>query len=676
MGFRLNPSRSVGMRLFLIFFVSTLVFVLSLGFVSYVMSKTTIQDIARDSNQQTVNQTAEKLELLLDRYEESMQQSLRSKEVQELVRQGSMQAVDVRTQVVIKHKLIQALENWMIANPGVQGVTLIPESDTMPSVATGTVELLAEDDPKGESWFQQALDAEEALWLHEQAGEEGTSRWIRIAKSVKGAMGTGYVIVADIKSSLLREELVKISLNRQSVVQLAGSDNQLVATSADAGQLGSHRMWSNWGSDEKSGVYQGTTVQGDEAMFVFSTLGNSGWKLVSVIPVKELTSRADHILTSTYIAALIVALLALAIGLWTARTLAAPLQSMRNLMHEAASGDLKVRMAKRSRDEIGELCQSFNSMMEQMNALVVQANQTAGEVLNTARELGNVSRQTARSAEEIASATDQIAAGAVELAQEAEQGNYRTSRSTEQVLEFVAINGQMSDSASIVAEASRLGMEQLQELGSQTELTADKTSELVERINGLKGETHAVLEILGVMEQITRQTRILSLNAAIEAARSGSAGKGFMVVADEIRSLADQSGRSIERVSSIAGGIMREMGRTENTLFEVLPLFEGQRVQVMDTKGLFLDVQRHMNTFMERLTTVSEVTDQLVASQEALTEAMNSVSAVAEQSSASSQQVASLSSGQQMVSQSLVRLSEQLEQASLQLDQKLSRFKL
>lgn len=638
------------------------------------MSKVTIEQSARQANQQTVNQTAEKMDLLLQRYENSLQQSMFSNEIQDLVRQGSLKSTDARQKIVIKQKLTSVLGNWAFSNPGVLGVYLIPETDVMPSLTSGMKDEAFLEGAKQAMWFNEALDSDQPVWMTES--EEATSSLFRLASALPGSVGNSYVIVADIKTSVLTDELKKISQGEKSVAQLISGAQQLIATSAEPGQSGYEGVLSSVNTEQERGSLQGKTANGKNSLTVYSTLGSAKWRLISVMPVDELLKGAQKILQTTYLSVIIVALIAIAVGFWMARTIAGPLNHMKVLMRDAAKGNLKVRMNTRRRDEIGELSLSFNEMMEQITGLVDQTGQTALEVLETARELGDASRKTAVSAREIAAATEQIAVGASNLAQEAERGNELTEQMSEQMDLFIEVNREMGNSALSVGESSELGLSRLNDLKQQTDLTGKKTEALVVKVNGLKDTTSSVLQVLEVMQNITKQTNILSLNATIEAARAGAAGKGFMVVADEIRGLAEQSRQSIEMVAQITESIMGEMKETTSALSEVTPLFSMQMDTVKETGVVFQNVQEQMQGFIRRLDEVTSSIGQLNTTQTVLSDSMGNVSSVAQQSSATSQEVASLSGEQQEVSVTLVHLSGKLELASATLKEKLALFKL
>lgn len=200
------------------------------------------------------------------------------------------------------------------------------------------------------------------------------------------------------------------------------------------------------------------------------------------------------------------------------------------------------------------------------------------------------------------------------------------------------------------------------------------TGTLVRKVNGLQETASSVIKVLDVMQNITQQTNILSLNATIEAARAGEAGSGFMVVADEIRQLADQSKRSIAVVAETTDTIIKDINETVNALSQVAPLFTEQMASVRETSGIFVSVQEQMNQFIASLDSVSESITVLSQSQRGLAETIGNVSSFAEESSAASEEVASLSGEQQNVSGYLVELSGKLENASLRLKERLSRF--
>ncbi|MBW4084364.1 methyl-accepting chemotaxis protein [Paenibacillus sp. S150] len=673
---RLYPSKSLGVRLFLVFFIATMGIVLSLGYTSYSVARQTIENNALSSNQQTVEQTAEKLDVILLSFEDSLGQLFYNRDIQAAVSQGSIPAASSAERQTQTEVINSELDRWLASVKGVQGVYLVPLNEELPVSATGTKDSVFMEGIRESSWFKQLEEKPQSLWITQGLKEGDTSGVFRLAKSMTDdSGGTGYIAVCDIGTEELESHLGQVSLGMDSYVELLTGRDELIASSrlqADSYLRLGGTLFN--GLTEASGSLPTKDEKGKSILAVYGTLQSSGWRVLGVVPSENLVKDAHRILSTTYIAVAAAAVLAVLIGLWMVRMVSRPLSKLKDLMFKGAEGDLRVRTKVASSDEIGQLSASFNLMMERITELVVHTNETAREVLETADALGSASRKTAASAKDIAAATEEIAGGAGSLALEADRGSEMTAQISERMDMVISAAHEMERTAHGVGQSSREGVVKLQELLDRTHKTGGMTDNLVMKVNELKDTASSVIKVLEVMQSITQQTNILSLNASIEAARAGEAGRGFTVVAGEIRQLSEQSKRSIAMVAEITGRIMTDMHETVAALSEVAPLFGEQIASVQNTSDIFVTVQGQMNHFITRLDSVGASIDGLSQSQHVLADAINNVSSFAEQSSAASQEVASLSGEQQNVSEYLVDLSGKLEHASVMLKERLSKF--
>jgi len=179
-----------------------------------------------------------------------------------------------------------------------------------------------------------------------------------------------------------------------------------------------------------------------------------------------------------------------------------------------------------------------------------------------------------------------------------------------------------------------------------------------------------------MLTKITQQTNILALNASIEASRSGTAGRGFMVIAGEIRKLADQSRESIGVVAEMTDQIQGGIDEMVSVMTEAYPLFQEQIEAVKDAELIFNRVRERMTGLVQQADKVTEAIEQLEKAQLVLSDTMSSVSAVSEESSAISEEVASSSLTQLNTSESLVKLVNKLEMLSNALTESLKKFKI
>ncbi len=670
----LNPSKSVGVKLFLIFFTAIVAFVLLVGVMSYIKAKSTIKDTAANANRQTIIQTSEKLDIILGQYEDIMLQLFFDTDMQVIMGDLFKPGQSEYDLFMITKKVNDKFNGQINANDKIKGIIIVPPDPKMKPMARGTL-VTDLDTVRSEPWFESLKEKSKSTWLPTETGKNGEDNF-RVARSLKTMSGSSkpFVVIIELKPEILFDQLKGIDLGSGSKLELNTNEGQIVASSVQEKAGAKTKLTFKIDQKEDSGDLNAKDENGKEVLAVYSTLKTAGWKLIATIPTSELIKSANGILNFTIWSAIAVAVIAVLIGIWMVRMIARPLITVRNLMIEGSKGNLQVRSQHMSRDEIGQLSVSFNTMMEQITLLVNQTNNTAQEVLDTASELSDASNKTAISAREIAVATEEIANGASSLATEAERGNELTDHIAQQMQVVINANVEMGRAARHVENSSELGTQKLSDLLDKTHQTEDMTRSLMTKVDGLKETTLSVNKVLEVLQNITKQTNILSLNATIEAARAGAAGKGFMVIADEIRQLADQSRKSIEMVGQITERIMSEMNETVSALSEAYPLFQHQMTAVKETNDIFVSVQGQMGEYIQRLDSVTTSIEGLSQTQSILSEAMSNVSAVAEESSATSEEVASLSNEQQSIGNQLVQLSGKLENVSNELKVTLSRF--
>ena len=662
------PQRSVGTKLFLLIIAGILLCVLLLGIFSYYKSSSVIQSKVAEANQLTAEQTSGRLNLLLANYEQKMLQMFLDPNFSGLLNTMDM-AEDESSRTDSAIKLRELLLQIRSADNTLDGITLVPLEGGAAPISTNarmTAEVLDEF-----PYISKIRDANgNMIWVPTMPqGIDGQHNVPTLALGKLVNFVKPYVLLYEIRYNVLYDELKDVRFGESGSVYVVSPEG-IIAHAPERELLGTAYPYPV--PDEPQVIM----MDGVEALSSASAAETNGWTVVGNIPVAELVRDAKQIRDFTALISLGALVIAALMGWMVYRTVVRPLMQLRQLMNEGEKGNLTVRAAIRQKDEIGQVAESFNRMMDQITALVRQAGQSAREVLNTAASLADVSRKTAQAAKEIAAATEGIAAGASNLALEAERGSEMTSRIGTRIRTVIESNEAMGQAAREVEAASRQGSAYMDGLILKTGQTETMTRQMAEKVEKLKESTGSIVKILDVLGAISRQTNILSLNATIEASRAGAAGKGFMVVADEIRKLADQSRDSIEMVSGIVDNIQKEIEQTVSVLSEAYPIFREQIESVRETNEIFSAVQDNMNGFMRRLDAAAESVLQLGEAQEALNQAMENVSAVAQQASATTEEVASLSSEQLGISDGLVELSARLEAVSQELSESLARFRV
>ncbi|MDI4646735.1 methyl-accepting chemotaxis protein [Cohnella hashimotonis] len=669
-----SPIRSVGVKLFILVFCGILLCVVSLGLFSYSKSRSVIEKKVSESSMETAKQVSGRMDLLLTGYERKSMEFLSDSEFISQVG-SAISSTDDFERFDNQRTITTKLSNVMISDNSIAGIFLLPTDPSMAVIGSsnsGGVPDMKENPPAFLDTMKQA--AGKVVWVPTMAtGITGkqTAPTIAVGRALMNVnSGNPYLLVIELSIKSLQDMLSNVSFGDGSSTYIVAPDGTIVYA-ADAALMGQKYEYE---LPDASGEVK-IKADGREMLSVGSpSVGSSGWTVVGNIPTSSLVKDAKVIRNLTFLMCGLSVLIAALIGLFIMWTVGKPLGQLRHLMNQGERGNLTVRSTIRQKDEIGQVSDSFNRMMERITELVRQTNQSASEVLETASSLTLASTKTASAAKEIAVATEEIAGGATNLAVESERGSEMTGQIGDKVVSVIDSNLEMGKSAYEVEEAGRKGTQYMAGLMEKTGHTEEMTRSMVDKVDKLKESTGSISKILDVLGNMTKQTNILSLNATIEAARAGAAGRGFMVVADEIRKLADQSRQSIGVVGEIVDRIGQEIDETVSVLSDAYPLFREQIEAVRDANKIFENVQSHMSDFNERLHAATASVSQLEQAQETLTLTMTNVSAVAQQASATSEQVASLSNEQLGISDGLVQLSNKLETVSQQLRQSLSQF--
>jgi Methyl-accepting chemotaxis protein len=674
-----NPLRSVGMKLFLLFFASIIAFVSAVGLFSYNKSRSIIkEEVSKFSTMANV-QTAEKLGMVYDSLESISLRFVVDQTIQDTYR--ALLSLDSKSFDYLQQmQKVQSVESGIsFSDRRIVSVRSFFADGTVLN-STGSRELSVPENQIAETdWFQAAIEeGGRTVWIPTMpqglTGKGNPS--FALVRSIKDLVSgkINFVVLIEVAYSALIDPISSLELG-EGGERLIIDKNGRIVYADDASLIGTEASVAIPQTDDGELQEKGSFTSNDRLVSFSKTSDLNEWYLVTSVPVSNLVQSAGQIFQVTIWVAIAAAVLAVLIGVYIIWSIGRPLVHLRDLMNEGEKGNLSVRMKTRSKDEIGQVGMSFNRMMEQITQLVKETNESAAKVLHTAAELTEVSKNTAMSAKEISLATEQIAAGASSLAIQAEKGNEMTMDIKDRMKKVVDANLEMGTSASGVLQVSEQGTNDMQVLIAQTNETEQATRSMVERVGRLQESTGSIRKVLDLLSNITKQTNILSLNASIEAARAGAAGKGFMVVADEIRKLAEQSRESIGVVGEITEQIQQEVENTVRALNELYPLFQEQISSVKNTEMIFNNVKAEMNQFINRLDEATQYIQELDQAQQVLSEAMASVSAVSEESSATSEEVASLSVQQMHVSEGLVKLAEQLESLSQSLQESLKRFK-
>ncbi len=262
----------------------------------------------------------------------------------------------------------------------------------------------------------------------------------------------------------------------------------------------------------------------------------------------ENASSARNAMILSLVLTSVLIVFSLLLGLLIIRGITVPLQELVRMLKDIAEGegDLSRRLPENSKDETGEVARWFNRFISNVHSIISQASSTTVQVATATNQLHSTAEQIATAAEEVASQSATVATASEEMSATSNDISHNCTLA--------------SDIANRASEMAQSGAAVVQETISGMQSIADKVRESSQTVEALGARSDQIGAIVGTIEDIADQTNLLALNAAIEAARAGEQGRGFAVVADEVRALAERTTRATKEIGEMIKAIQRETG--------------------------------------------------------------------------------------------------------------------
>ncbi|MGI8349130.1 methyl-accepting chemotaxis protein [Niallia circulans] len=259
-------------------------------------------------------------------------------------------------------------------------------------------------------------------------------------------------------------------------------------------------------------------------------------------------------------------ILLLFISLIISRMIVRPVKQIKDLLFKAEQGDFTVKGTYQSKDEIGELTTSFNRMTEKLRNVFSTVQESSQHVASASEELSASAEQNSSASEHISLTIQELATGSETQVMKVKESNQVITTISEHTNSIAAHTEKMSENVKHASDMSTEGNKAIQQVNKQMNSIYSNVNSLSDAISILNERSAEIGQITDVITGISAQTNLLALNAAIEAARAGEHGKGFAVVADEVRKLAEESTASTENIAKLIHMIQKDTEQTIETM--------------------------------------------------------------------------------------------------------------
>jgi methyl-accepting chemotaxis protein len=339
-------------------------------------------------------------------------------------------------------------------------------------------------------------------------------------------------------------------------------------------------------------------------------------------------------------------------------------------------GDLTQTIDVHSKDEIQNLAAAVNAFLANLRGIIVHVLHSSGQLAASSEELN-------ASAEQSALASEQVAISIVEVAQGAEKQATASGEAVAVIEQMSAGVEQVAASANHVAsvavktsQAAKAGSNAIEKVVNQMEYIKRSVDTVNTSVMTLNGRSLEVGEIVSVISGIAAQTNLLALNAAIEAARAGEAGRGFAVVADEVRKLAEQSQASTKRISNLIGLIRSDTEQATSAMTAgIKEVTIGNHV-VSEAGQAFGNIVQLVNEFSSEISDISATIQELASGSQQIVASVHTIESISKNTASQSQTVSAATEEQSASIEEIASASQNLAHLAQELEDTIKKFKV
>lgn len=404
---------------------------------------------------------------------------------------------------------------------------------------------------------------------------------------------------------------------------------------------------------------------------------NWDWVVTASTYMTDFNQPATELFNIILIVSGISIILGVIIIWFSANLITKPIIKVTEQMGYLADGDLtKELLLIKSKDEISRLADAMNLLHNNLRNSMKKVSETSETLTSHSEELSQSADEVKMGSEQVASTVQELAAGSETQANNASDLASVMNTFVETVQEANESGLRIEGNSKAVLSMTNDGAELMKQSIQQMEKIHSIVNESVEKVAGLDKQSQEISNLVTVIKDVADQTNLLALNAAIEAARAGEHGKGFAVVADEVRKLAEQVSNSVTDITGIVDNIQKETFIVSDSLKVGYKEVELGKTQIESTGETFEGISVAVTEMVNSITTIGKNLSEISASTQEMNSSVVEIASVSEESAAGIEQTSASVQQTSSIMEEVAGSSKHLANLAEELNTLVREFKL